>query len=64
MARVSGTEWALGIAARSEALLTEDPQAEKLYVEAVDRLGRTRMAVDLARAHLAAVERGWVRRLG
>ena len=50
MARVSGTEWARGIAARSDALLVEDREAEKLYVEAIDRLGRTRMAVDLARA--------------
>jgi len=60
MARVSGTDWALGIAARSEALLVQDQQAEELYVEAVDRLGRTRMAVDLARAHLLFGE--WLRR--
>jgi hypothetical protein len=60
MARVSGTDWALGIAARSEALLVEDLQAEELYVEAVDRLGRSRMAVDLARAHLLFGE--WLRR--
>ncbi len=53
MARVSRTEWVFGIAARSDALLAEDPQAEQLYVEAIERLARTRMAVDLARAHLA-----------
>src|SRR5207249_3849387 len=52
MARVSGTDWALGIAARSEALFAEDERAEELYVEAVERLGRTRIVVDLARAHL------------
>jgi DNA-binding CsgD family transcriptional regulator len=60
MARVSGTEWVFGVAARSDALLAEDPQAEELYIEAVDRLGRTRMAVDLARAHLLYGE--WLRR--
>jgi DNA-binding CsgD family transcriptional regulator len=60
MARVSGTDWALGIAARSEALFVEDERAEECYVEAVERLGRTRMAVDLARAHLLYGE--WLRR--
>ena len=60
VARVSGTEWALGLAARSGALLTEGQRAEDLYVEAIDRLGRSRMAVDLARAHLLYGE--WLRR--
>jgi DNA-binding CsgD family transcriptional regulator/tetratricopeptide (TPR) repeat protein len=56
----SGTDWALGIAARSRALLRDGPDAEDLYVEATDRLARSRMAVDLARAHLLYGE--WLRR--
>jgi DNA-binding CsgD family transcriptional regulator len=60
MATVSGTDWALGVAARSEALFMEDQRAEELYLEAVDRLGRSRITVDLARAHLLYGE--WLRR--
>jgi RNA polymerase sigma factor (sigma-70 family) len=56
----SGTDWALGIAARSRALLLEGRDAEGLYVEATERLARSRMAVDLARAHLLYGE--WLRR--
>jgi DNA-binding CsgD family transcriptional regulator len=60
MARVSGTDWARGVAARSEALFVQGQGAEELYVEALNRLGRTRMAVDLARVHLLYGE--WLRR--
>jgi DNA-binding NarL/FixJ family response regulator len=56
----SGTDWALGIAARSHALLQDDVHAEDHYVEAIERLARTRVAVDLARAHLLYGE--WLRR--
>ena len=60
MARASGTDWALGIEARSRALLTEGEGAEVFYREAIDRLGRARLRVELARAELLYGE--WLRR--
>jgi DNA-binding CsgD family transcriptional regulator len=60
--RVAGTEWALGIAARSRALLSDGPIAESLYREAIDRLGRCRVSLELARAQLLYGE--WLRRRG
>ena len=60
--RVAGTDWALGIEARSRALLAEGPEAERLYQEAVERLGRSRVVVHLARAQLVYGE--WLRRQG
>ena len=60
--RRSGTDWALGIEARSRALLSEGKDAEDLYREAIDRLGRTRIKTHLARAQLVYGE--WLRRQG
>jgi len=56
----SGTEWALGILARSRALLAEGRSADDLYREAVERLGRSRVTIELARARLVYGE--WLRR--
>ncbi len=59
-ARFCGTDWALGAEARSRALVSDGADAESLYREAIDRFGRTRLRVDLARAHLVYGE--WLRR--
>jgi DNA-binding NarL/FixJ family response regulator len=58
--RASGTDWALGIQARSEALVNQDPDAEAYYLKAIERLARCRIAVHLARARLIYGE--WLRR--
>jgi DNA-binding CsgD family transcriptional regulator len=58
--RASGTDWAIGVEARSRALLADGPEAGALYEEAVTRLGRTRLSIHLARAQLVYGE--WLRR--
>ena len=58
--RASGTDWALGIEARSRALLTDRTSAESLYEEAVERLAHGRLAPYLGRAQLVYGE--WLRR--
>ena len=60
--RLSGTEWARGIEARSRALLSDRQAAEDLYLEAIERLGRSRIKGQFARAQLVYGE--WLRRQG
>jgi DNA-binding CsgD family transcriptional regulator len=60
--QVIGTDLALGMEARSRALVTGDPAADGWYREAIDRLGRTQLRPELARAHLLYGE--WQRRQG
>ncbi|WP_166906019.1 AAA family ATPase [Mycobacterium sp. DL440] len=54
------TDWALGTLAGAQALVADDGDAEAHYREAIARLGRTRIRVHLARAHLRYGE--WLRR--
>jgi len=58
--RVTRSEWARGIEARLRASLSEGEVADSLYRESIDRLGRTRIRVELARGRLVYGE--WLRR--
>lgn len=60
MTSASDSDWARGVAARSHALLSQGEAAEHFYGEAVDRLDRTSVRTELARAHLLYGE--WLRR--
>ena len=55
--QAAGTDWALGIEARCRALLGDD---ESLYKESIDRLCRSRAALELERSRLLYGE--WLRR--
>ena len=58
--QASGSEWALGLEARSRALVTRGPAAESLYQEALHHLARAPVPPYLARAQLVYGE--WLRR--
>jgi DNA-binding CsgD family transcriptional regulator len=62
MTQPAGTDWGLGTEVRSRALLSDGENAELLYREAIERLGRTGLRPELARAHLLYGE--WLRREG
>jgi DNA-binding CsgD family transcriptional regulator len=58
--RAGGSDWGLGVEARCRALVSQGRVADDLYKEAIERLGRTRLRPELARAHLLYGE--WLRR--
>ena len=60
LSRACGADWALGLAARTRALVLDGAAADSAYREAIDQLGRTRIRSELARAHLLYGE--WLRR--
>jgi DNA-binding CsgD family transcriptional regulator len=59
-ARATGTDWALGIEARSRAMLRAGDEADRLFGAAIEHLGRTRVRAELARTQLVYGE--WLRR--
>lgn len=62
MTQTVRTDWALGIEARSRALLADENTAEAFHMSAIAHLQRTGARVELARARLLYGE--WLRRTG
>ena len=59
-ALASGTPWSLGLVARSKALLTDSPEAESYFQEAIRLLQETSVTTDVAHTRLLYGE--WLRR--
>jgi ATP/maltotriose-dependent transcriptional regulator MalT len=59
--QATGTHWALGVEARSRALLSEGATGEEAFRDAIEHLSRTRVRAELARTHLLYGE--WLRRI-
>ncbi|WP_062430792.1 helix-turn-helix transcriptional regulator [Herbidospora daliensis] len=57
-AEVNGSSWCRGVALRSRALLSDDPEAD--HVASIEALGPTHAEIELGRAHLVYGE--WLRR--
>ena len=62
MGDACGTNWVLGVESRARALVADPADAEDLYRNAIELLGRTPLRTELARAHLLYGE--WLRRGG
>ena len=60
-AGASGTDWGLGELAAARALLATDEHAEALFTEAIERLDRAGVALQVARTRLSYGE--WLRRV-
>jgi DNA-binding CsgD family transcriptional regulator len=60
MASASGTTWALGVQARSRALISSGEVADSAFREAISWLEQTKVGSELARTHLLYGE--WLRR--
>lgn len=61
-ARLTPTDWALGVEGRLKALLSDDSTTDDLYNESIERLNRAGLRVEVARGHLLYGE--WLRRSG
>jgi DNA-binding CsgD family transcriptional regulator len=61
-ARATPTDWALGMDMRIQALASSGSVAESHYRDSIERLSKTSLRVELARAHLLYGE--WLRREG